>query len=186
MADKRIIAGARRTPEGASFLGRVTEGLDFGMSSRWVRLVAWVALVAYIAGNGTAIAHHSLPLSGCRCGDVSCGSSEGGSPGDTPTSPCKHCRAAQKPSAPAVDFQGADKRQDDLPNPSCPCENQNSPKPSCPCPGGCMFCSLAKVPCHFPPMSFLVSPTFAARALVEAPVFHAFSVCCGLFRPPRA
>jgi hypothetical protein len=69
-------------------------------------------------------------------------------------------------------------------SPSCP-DHHDGPKPCCPCPGGCAYCSVAKVP-------WAVTPTLAPQAavcvgqclsevsLLYLPPFHGT-----LIRPPR-
>lgn len=166
---------------------RFCKRLDFRMPSRWVRLVACVALAAFLVANGTAFAHHSLPSSGCRCGDASCSPSDGTSTVNTPSSTCQHCRAKQKRQIAFGSSQRNDDRRQLSPSsPACPCEHPNPSKPSCPCPGGCMFCSVAKVPCAAP---IILSPKPASclgYCLSELPLLYAPLFCGKLIRPPRA
>lgn len=155
------------------------------MPSRWVRLVAWVALAAFLVANGTAIAHHSLPSSSCRCGDASCRVSEGVSSGNAPSSACQHCRAKQKSQIAFGVSQGNDDRQLSSSSPACPCKHQNPSKPSCPCPGGCMFCSVAKLPCTAPTILSPVYIICTGSCLAEVPLLHLSPFCGKLIRPPR-
>src|SRR5262249_28510900 len=50
----------------------------------------------------------------------------------------------QRCPSPASNSQIRPAPRDDCPSPPCPCQDDGS---SCPCPGGCVFCSVAKVPC---------------------------------------
>ena len=151
------------------------------MPSKGVRLIAWVALAAFLVANGTAIAHHTLPSSACRCGDASCRPS----PDNSPSSTCQHCRAKQKRSSVFGLSQGNDKRQVSFSRPSCPCEHPNPTKSPCSCPGGCMFCSVAKAPCSAPLVLSPVSITSTGSCLAEVPFLYLPPFYGKLIRPPR-
>jgi hypothetical protein len=86
------------------------------------RLIAVVALLAFLAANSPALSN-APPLLGCSCGD-----------GDA-----WHCGAEE--AAPAPDGRA---------NPTdtaSPCHGHDHPGFPCPCPGGCAYCCVAKTPC---------------------------------------
>jgi|SRR5579884_215729 len=156
------------------------------MPSRRLRLIAWIALAAFLVANGAAVAHPSLPSPHCHCGDALCNPSEGDRSDDTPASVCPHFHAKQKRQIIFGSSQGSDHREIGPFSPDCPCREQNPTKPSCPCPGGCMFCSVAKVPCVTPTIASLASSPCTGRCFAEAPPICFPPFCGKLMRPPRA
>jgi hypothetical protein len=135
------------------------------------RLIAWIALTAFLAADGTAIAHPCLAQSP-RCAEEES---------------CSHCCARHRHEA-AIEVDQADADADHptagshLP---CPCGSHESPHPSCPCPGGCAFCNIAKVPLNAstvpsPEPIACVGACLGDGPLVYLPPFHG-----KLIRPPR-
>ena len=168
------------------FPNGISKRVDFVMPSGWVRLIACVALAAFLVANGTAVAHHSLPLPRCRCGDAACAPSKDISPDNAPASPCQHCRAKQKRQIAFDSSQGNNHRQISPSSPACPCEQENPTKFPCPCPGGCMVCNVAKVPCVAPTILPPESITCTGHCLAETPPIFLPPFCGELMRPPRA
>jgi len=129
---------------------------------RWLtRLVAVVSLLAFLAGNGSAITHARSSFSHHTCG-------EGG---------CENCLTEEHAhSTPSVVEVGG----------STTPSHDELPGPSCPCPGGCAFCSVAKVP----GLSPLVAPAIVTRCLDdcldEMPCVYVPPFCGQLIRPPRS
>lgn len=156
---------------------------NFGMPNRWVRLIAWFALATFLVADGTAVAHHFLPFSGCQCSHRSYRPSKGISPPASPSSTCKHCCKKQKLR---VADRGSQSRDDTEVGSACPCERRNPAKPSCPCPGGCPYCSVAKVP-HAASTIFSPEPaSYAGRCLSEFPLLYLPPFSGTLSHPPRA
>jgi hypothetical protein len=90
------------------------------------------------------------------------------------TSPCL---------AASHDSCGEDADHHDDSSPSCP--NHEDSKPCCPCPGGCAYCSVAKVPWTVAPAlapqaAVCVGQCLSEVSLLYIPPFHNT-----LIRPPR-
>src|SRR5262245_51354033 len=103
------------------------------MPRLWVRLVACLILAAFVAANGPFTVRFCVIA--CPCGDShSCSS-----PSTRPHAGCKHCQAEQAKQHDAEEAAGGAAVSSE---PSAPC-----PRPSMPfgCPGGCAYCSVAKV-----------------------------------------
>ena len=83
------------------------------------RLVAVVALLAFLAGNSYAVSHAQTLLP--RCPNEEC---------------CEHRHSEQ--------FQHESEEGAKAAAPTS--SSHDSDFPCCPCPGGCAFCSVAKVP----------------------------------------
>jgi hypothetical protein len=75
---------------------------------------------------------------------------------------------------------------DDSSDPSCPCCPKGPSDHSCPCPGGCVFCSVAKVPCVHVPVFTGLEARCLGEEVSETPSLYAPPVCGELMRPPRA
>jgi hypothetical protein len=141
---------------------------------RWLsRLIAVVTLLAFLTGNSYAISHARSLFPRCPCGESGGPGGDVGLPGG-----CEHCHADElaAPSAGLVEVgnSAAPSPGDDLP---CPC---------CPCPGGCAFCSVAKVPC----LSTVTVPAVITPCvdddLDEAPPVYDAPFASQLTRPPRS
>lgn len=144
------------------------------MSRSWARLVRCVTLAAFLA-NIAGVAHaFQAPCRGSvpAVAATAMLSSEA-------TSCCKHCRQKQAFTQQVVQTQNVE-----LPADSCPCREHDPSQPCCP--NGCIFCSVAKVPCHLTVALLPDSPALVIDRLVEAPVAYVSFPCDGLFRPPRA
>src|SRR5262245_13534875 len=66
---------------------------------------------------------------------------------------CKHCRAKQTAQEPADRVCASEDQPDSSSPQDCPCSDHDT----CPCPGGCAYCSVAKMPCAAPAGALLVS-----------------------------
>lgn len=141
------------------------------MARVWRTLVVCLSLTAFLAAN-TPFVHALSSAWPCAC------AGEDLDPAAT-ACPCPAC-AAHSGTAPSGSAQVAEEAvpSSDCPAcPSCPC---------CPFPGGCAFCSVAKVPGMVAAMP-VPSPTPAQEQvqLLAAPRLP--STYCGkLIRPPRS
>jgi hypothetical protein len=126
------------------------------MPRKWLRLIAWVSLAAFLATNtyaGTAAAVHLTP-SAPRTNPATVPAPAAD---DEVTPCCKHCAKKARDAYPPA-------RAEPAPDP-CP-DGPCCPKgPCCPCPGGCALCNVVKVPCLAPSVPFL----FAAPCLGDRP-----------------
>src|SRR5262249_8501827 len=107
----------------------------------WRRLVALMALTAFLAVNGAGMSRACVLPGAHRGGDCDAWTED---------------MSAGRTCEPLED-------EDNWPCDSCPCEDG----PGCPYPGGCMFCSVAKVPCFLPPAILQGGPTLLARPFIE-------------------
>jgi hypothetical protein len=137
---------------------------------RWlIRLIAVVTLLTFLVGNGSAISHARAFLSHSPCSHPADPSSA--------TCGCEHCLSEESPhSAPSpVEVR----------NVTPPSHGDDLPGSSCPCPGGCAFCSVAKVP----GLSPLVTPAVVTLCLDDSldamPCVYASPFGGTLTRPPR-
>src|SRR5581483_3280178 len=155
------------------------------MDRRTSRLVALVMLLAFLFANGLAASHARWADPGCTCTNAL--------PSDCPAavahasagSGCQHSGARSEPAH--TETATADPMEPGyalhLP---CPCHDSDSfPCPACPCPGGCAYCSVAKVPC------FLSSPLLTDRdpcpgeRITDAPPDCLSPYPREITRPPR-
>lgn len=134
------------------------------MRGKRLRLVAGLCLAAFVVANAcTSIvlaAHFDHPAP------------------TTPGSPCAvHCHdeaAAHDDEAQPIG---------DCHCPHCP---QTPCPPKCPCPGGCILCSVAKLPCLLAGASFDLSSPCLGESLTEPPLPYTPPFSGTLIRPPRA
>jgi hypothetical protein len=91
--------------------------------------MALVMLVALLSANSYGFGHARPARSGAEhCHDATTGSD------------CEHCSSPQHPlSAPEPNPTGD-------PSPASPAPDDDAPSCPCQCPGGCVMCSIAKVP----------------------------------------
>jgi hypothetical protein len=137
---------------------------SLAMRRKWLRLVVWVGLAAFLANTPAAARLFSDFLI--------CDESLPHVVYDERHSPAAETRAehGRAPCGPGC--------------PDCP----KSPfAPKCPCPGGCALCNVAKVPCHIPAHDFTcaVAP-FQEASVPELTSFYTPPIAGRLIRPPRA
>ncbi len=132
------------------------------MRRKWLRLIAWVGLGAFLA-NMPVAAHL---LSALLIDD-----------GSLP-----HVCGQQH--SPAAETLAEHERVPCSPDcPDCP----KSPfTPKCPCPGGCALCNVAKVPCHIPSQHFTCAVACQRAGVPELTFFYTPPAAGRLIRPPRA
>jgi hypothetical protein len=141
------------------------------LSARLRRPVSCLALAAFLLANWVAVAHADLPNANCCCHHEGSNQEHFGT-----TREANELACAQPAWIQAARGDANAERH-------CPCHDDGAPV--CPSPGGCMFCSIAKVPC----VLSMSSPgsdaaTVVGRVVDSSPVF--FSLLCGeFFRPPR-
>jgi hypothetical protein len=98
---------------------------------------------------------------------------------------CKHCSrhqhgqpvqqsAPRSPACPCGPHEPA--------SPSCPCCPTD---PACPCPGGCAYCSVAKVPCLTCLVPTADQAGFVDRCLPDAAFLYVAPSSGPPLRPPR-
>src|SRR5262245_10967329 len=123
------------------------------MFPKWSNLVSAVSMAAFLVANmpglqasfeGMLGAKQACPCAAATESQVHTIRSLHEETGPS----CKHCRAKKKSPGAGGFRQKNSKNAARCPCPSCPCQHQDK---SCPCPGGCAFCSVAKVPCHTVP-----------------------------------
>jgi hypothetical protein len=131
------------------------------MRRKWLRLIAWVGLGAFLA-NTPAGAHL---LSALLIGDESRPHACGEQHSPASETLAEHGRVPCSPGCP-----------------DCP----KSPfAPKCPCPGGCALCNVAKVPCHIPFHDFTCAVVCQEAAVLELTSFYTPPTAGRLIRPPR-
>jgi hypothetical protein len=69
-------------------------------------------------------------------------------------------------------------------SPSCP--NHDDSKPCCPFPGGCAYCSVAKVPWTVAPALVPQAAVYVGQCLSEVSLLYLPPFLGTLIRPPRA
>jgi hypothetical protein len=150
------------------------------MSRKWLRLLACVSLVAFVAAN----THAGAAFAACLTAPARHGSPAGHARTKPAPRSCCNCsghkaRVAAEPSE-AVNGHG---RTPCEPCPGCP---KGPCGPKCPCPGGCALCNPAKVPC----LAEAAGPACEAPCLGASPAEHTSSYTPPfsgtLTRPPRA
>jgi hypothetical protein len=157
------------------------------MSGSVSRLIAIAALVAFLATNSYGISHMRQPLSDCTCEqnpsnhDVE----ESEALESEAHSDCEHCHATQVQSGPHSNEPSSVEQLSASHSPTCPCHGIGFPCPSCPCPGGCAFCSVAKVPC-VPPVALLMDATPTKEDnFIEVAQSYTSPFTGTLTRPPK-
>ena len=109
------------------------------------RVISCMTLAAFLVVDGFALARTLSETCSCQvCVELSRLRAFPGSD-KTNVACCDDCRlyngtaiAEETP----ISFRG---QAEAVIRPSCPCQNHQGP--ACPCPGGCGYCSVAKVPC---------------------------------------
>jgi hypothetical protein len=150
-----------------------------GMPRLWRCLVTYMTLVAFLASNSAGFLH-------APCSVAASGKHPENVRGEEIVPACKHCRArqARQVTRAADPLSLAQHAENNAPCPSCP--GQDKPCPSCPCPGGCMFCSVAKVPCHLSFTPILVPSALVLCGLAPVTPVHSALLPGGMYRPPRS
>jgi hypothetical protein len=116
-----------------------------GMRHLRSRLVSCMTLAAFLVVDGFALARTLSQT--CRCQVCSELGRLRAYPGSDEASIacCDDCRLPNVTETAAEPSKSFRCRAVDVIRPSCPCQNHQCP--ACPCPGGCGYCSVAKVPC---------------------------------------
>jgi hypothetical protein len=178
------------------------------MPHKWLRLISWVSLAAYFLANTPAANVLGAPFRVAlppgrhvcqRCGGQPLEAAENlgaWSASATPKALSCKCCARLRRQVPNTTPQGLSDQRDECvsntccpaesSNPCCPCCPTDPAGPCCPCPGGCAFCSVAKVPCLGP---LTLSPAPASglgESLAETPLLYFPPPCAELIRPPRS
>jgi hypothetical protein len=160
--EERIVSFSPTVRDGCS-----VSGLMMPRARKRLRLIACVGLVAFLAANthaGLALAGSldGLPCPGCEAGGVA----------------HDHRKARVDPQE-----QGDHDRCPCDPDcPDCPKEPHG---PQSPCPGGCAFCSVAKVPC-LAADSGLTQPSLClGSSSPEQTALSLSEFSSRLLRPPR-
>jgi hypothetical protein len=153
------------------------------MRRKWLRPLACVALVAFLAAGTPAVtagaarpvkppprptvakAHKSAPC-GCRCARHQ--ASGGRQPPEGPAN-----RGLTPPARPGSDSHC----------PDCPGGPDGS---HCPFPGGCPLCNAVKVPCLVPPAGLALEAPCLGASRTETPPLYTPPFAATLTPPPRA
>jgi hypothetical protein len=180
------------------------------MPRQRLHLISWISLAAYFVANTPTALVLGAPAwvdlapecQACQtCGRQPPGAANHLGPRCTPTAPrvrgCKCC-ARLRHQVPNTTPQGPqDHRHEcggdpclgspaESSNPSCPGCPEDPSCPCCPCPGGCAFCSVAKVPC-LSPLTFSLAATFGSgERLAEKSLLYFPPPSAKLIRPPRS
>lgn len=164
-------------------LGHILHGNWQSMSHKQNRLIVWLTLASFVTANGTALFLAGRAPAICPCESANlCLTAPAQSDS---MSPCQHCCTEQTLQSASDDETCVINLSQPIDLP-CPCHDDESPCPFCPCADGCVFCSVAKTPCHLPAQLVgLPSPPALDRIDEPAPVYSPRS-CFTLFRPPRA
>lgn len=149
------------------------------MSRKWLRVAACVTLAAFLVANGLPSAH-ARPM-GCPCRQAGNEPATAAPTAEPAPSGCKHCRAKERQAGASIAQTNLD-QPDGSPGRSCPCQDPGS----CPCPGGCIFCSVAKVPCCAPVAAVTVLMPCLGQKLLEDSLLFPPPHGGKLIRPPRA
>lgn len=168
------------------------------MFGQWRRLAASFCLVTYLLTNTPAVfaldlrfwSDAFLPRTSAT-DPVSAASSAPAS--KTPPRKCTRCCCAVTSSRPVQTRAALPKYGSTLNStgtrehsrPACPCCPSQPSKPDCPVPGGCAFCSVAKIPLMNSPLTGSTPVIFAEMVLPERTSFPLLMPVGKLFRPPR-
>lgn len=146
------------------------------MSPRWLRLVSYLCMTAFLAANTHAQIALATLVRVCSDNDPEVTSSTI----EQEESCCKCCAKKSTHSA-------------KIPQPKqkpCPPECPDCPKgphsPACPCPGGCTLCSVAKTLCAPLLLAFTLQPTCLGTLPCVDENLHVLAIHSRLFRPPKA
>ena len=153
--------------------------------TRWLRcLLNLVTLAAFLIANSAGMVH-AIARPACQGHGSSTVSQDDRNPAPTSTTGCKHCRT--KPQETEKPQQAGKPEQADEQNTDDPSSQDDSiPCPHCPCPGGCFYCSVAKVPCCPPTAPVLEWPLVVADYPTECPIVCHTTFGGSLYRPPRS
>src|SRR5689334_22200779 len=102
------------------------------------RVICGLTLAAFLIADALALSRTLRQT--CRC--QACAELDGSETGQTCCDDCDLSNGSSVSEESAAIF--GDQTKDSF-RPLCPC--QNHPCPTCPCPGGCSYCSVAKVLC---------------------------------------
>lgn len=156
------------------------------MSRCWLRLFAWVGLVAFVVADPHAVAAVAplvSPTAPCRCA-AGGWAAQAGPSSDRPDDDqsCRYCRRCAKKAEGGGKTPGA-KAGRPSGCPSCP----GCPKgPACPLPGGCHYCNAAKVPCLLALVAWPDVSAPVTDASPEVAPFYASPSQGRLRRPPKS
>jgi len=144
------------------------------MRRKWLGPIACVCLAAFFVANSHASTAIAVYLNGRLAPVQRHGSDlhhEDADPGHDDSNCC------QDESCPCHD-EPADS--------PCPCCPKGPSDQSCPCPGGCVFCSVAKVPCVDVPVISRPEALCLGEKILESLSLYLSPVYGALIRPPRS
>ena len=106
------------------------------------RVISAITLAAFLVADGFALARTLTPSCGCLSCSESARSADLASSGPAGPACCNACELTTIAGESGMTVRDL---TEDVFRPSCPCQDHE--RPVCPCPGGCGYCSVAKVPC---------------------------------------
>jgi hypothetical protein len=167
----------------------LSQWLDLPMPGCVSRLIAVLTLVAFLTTNCYGLSRAQRSISACTCEKTHTDSETDCGDCDTATdSGCKHCQARVPQSGIAADASAKVEQTGQVftaASSTRPCHGNDLPYPTCPCPGGCAFCSVAKVPCLLSPAPVLDTALSEGDGLDDAPPSYFPPFSGTLTRPPR-
>jgi hypothetical protein len=164
-----------------------------------LRLLALLSMTAFLIANTPGMGAHALGLlpdsghQGAHAEEFVARLDAGIKPGSCHH--CRHCAEHRHAHSGRQDLEIPDHHEltaehcplcsCDQDEDCCPCCPKHPSSPSCPCPGGCAFCSVAKVPCLvWTSLTMLPAPCMG-ESLREASVLYLPPAPTKLIRPPR-
>jgi hypothetical protein len=151
---------------------------------RWrPRLVASIALAAFAIAN-LAWIPHTCVLTVAPAGP----GAKAALNAHTLALSCTDCRPRHYATTKQTPIRLEEDREHPacLLSPSCPCDDGGEGDCGCPCSGGCLFCSVAKVPCLLPSAVPVAEPAPVAHSFMKANPLSCPLSMGRLYRPPRA
>lgn len=157
------------------------------MNRVWRSSITWVSAATFLLANapGAIALATAHAASSAQCSVPSCS-----------LSACNHCFHTAKPKTDPSGRDhhtiGADCSDCDhlgvcasAPASTAPAGATPTSCPGCPCPGGCVFCSVAKVPCSTAITAAPAADLWLGERLSEASAILPPPFCGKLIRPPR-
>lgn len=150
------------------------------MSRFRLRLIALFTLTAYFVAN----THAGLAIGAC----LPVAAEKSSEANQRKSSPCSHCakRTTATIQLPQGIVVSSRECTNDFGCHSCPCCPKSPSGSPCPMPGGCAFCSVAKVPMVTPDVRDFARSEHVEDIVIVQTGVKLPSLAGELFRPPRA
>jgi hypothetical protein len=145
------------------------------------RVISGITLAAFLVADGFALTRTLTPGCGCQACSESATPADLASSGQTVLACCNACELTTCAEESGLFVQNL---TEDVFRPSCPCQDHE--RPVCPCPGGCGYCSVAKIPCTGQALDLIVSASPFQWSLLDSANCYSSPYNANHTRPPRA